>query len=100
MEKSSNVAAVACDFGWNDIGSWNAMSELVEPDNEGNRMLGNGYLHDTVNCYIHGGHRLISTVGIDNLAIIDTPDALLVLNREHTQSVKHLVNHLKIKKLM
>lgn len=98
MEKSSNVAAVACDFGWNDIGSWNAMSELVKPDTEGNRMLGHGILQDTTNCYIHGGHRLISTVGIENLAIIDTPDALLVLNREHTQSVKHLVNNLKDQK--
>jgi len=95
MEKSANLVTVASDFGWNDVGSWKAMSEFVEPDNEGNRILGNALLHDTNNCYIHGSERLIGTVGVSNLAIIDTPDALLVLNRDHTQSVKQLVHDLK-----
>ncbi len=95
MEKSSRVAAVACDFGWSDIGSWNALSELVEPDNQGNRIIGDTALHNTTNCYIHGSDRMIGTVGLDNLVIVDMPDALLVADRNHAQDVKHVVQRLK-----
>ncbi len=95
MEKSHRVAAVACDFGWNDIGSWNALSELTQADDEGNRILGDSILHDTANCYIHGTDRIIGTVGLDNLVIVDMPDALLVADRNRTQDVKHVVQRLK-----
>lgn len=95
MEKSQCVATVACDFGWNDIGSWNALSDLVEPDSSGNRFLGEGVLHDTVNCYIHGSDRVIGTVGLNNLVIVDMPDALLVADRSRVQDVKYVVQQLK-----
>ncbi len=95
MEKSDRVAAVAGDFGWSDIGSWNALSELVEPDSNGNRVLGNTVLHDTSNCYVHGSDRIISTIGIDNLVIVDMPDALLVADRNRAQDVRYIVQHLK-----
>lgn len=97
MEKSDRVAAVTCDFGWSDIGSWNALGELVEADSSGNRMIGNGVLHDTSNCYIHGEDRMIGTIGIDNLVIVDMPDALLVADRNRVQDVKYIVQQLKQK---
>ncbi|HSW93391.1 MAG TPA: mannose-1-phosphate guanylyltransferase/mannose-6-phosphate isomerase, partial [Gammaproteobacteria bacterium] len=95
MEKSGNVAAVTCDIGWNDIGSWNALSELTETDASGNRTIGNSILHDTADCYIHGTDRIIGTVGLNNLVIVDMPDALLVADRNRTQDVKHIVQQLK-----
>ncbi len=95
MEKSNRVAVVTCDLGWSDIGSWTALSELVEPDHFGNRVIGENVLHDTQNCYIHGSDRIIGTVGIENLVIVDMPDALLVANRNRAQDVKHIVQHLK-----
>jgi len=90
MEKSSQMAVVPCDIGWSDIGSWSALSDLVAPDETGNRVEGEALLHDVSNCYIRSGMRMIGAVGVDNLIIIDTPDALLVANRDRVQDVKHV----------
>lgn len=95
MEKSTQVAAVTCDFGWSDIGSWSALSELVEPDQAGNRLRGKGILHDTTNCYIHDTDRIIGTIGLNNLIIVDMPDALLIADRDRSQDVRHIVKQLK-----
>ncbi|MEW5973251.1 MAG: mannose-1-phosphate guanylyltransferase/mannose-6-phosphate isomerase [Pseudomonadota bacterium] len=95
MEKSDRVAVVACDIGWSDIGSWNAMSELSEADAQGNRIEGEALLHDTRNCYIHSPERLTAAVGVENLIIVDTPDALLVAHRDRAQDVRHIAQKLK-----
>jgi mannose-1-phosphate guanylyltransferase len=95
MEKSGSMAVVPCNIGWNDIGSWNALGDLVTPDAKGNRVEGQALLHDTANCYVRGGERMVAAVGVDNLLIIDTPDALLVVDRERAQDVKHIYNQLK-----
>jgi mannose-1-phosphate guanylyltransferase/mannose-6-phosphate isomerase len=95
MEKSRNVAVVPCNIGWSDIGSWNAVGELTAPDTDGNRIAGEVVLHDVSNCYIQSKQRIVGAVGIDNLVIIDTPDALLVADRDHVQDVKLLYARLK-----
>ncbi|MGI4849432.1 MAG: cupin domain-containing protein, partial [Janthinobacterium lividum] len=95
MEKSANMAVVPCTIGWNDIGSWTALGDLVDADQNGNRIEGEALLHDTTNCYIRGSERLVAAVGVDNLLIIDTPDALLVVDRSRAQDVKHIYNKLK-----
>jgi mannose-1-phosphate guanylyltransferase len=95
MEKSKNVAVVPCSIGWNDIGSWSALGVLTEPDAKGNRIQGEAQLYDVSNCYIQSSGRVVAAVGVDNLAIIDTPDALLVADRGHTQDVRHLYAALK-----
>lgn len=95
MEKSSDVAVVPCDIGWSDIGSWTAIGNLTEADAEGNRIEGEVLLHDVSNCYIQSRDRLVGAVGIDNLVIIDTPDALLVADRSRAQDVKHIYAKLK-----
>jgi mannose-1-phosphate guanylyltransferase / mannose-6-phosphate isomerase len=95
MEKSEQVAVVPCDIGWSDIGSWAALGDLTAPDANGNRIQGEVLLHDTQNCTIRTSHRLVGTVGVSDLVIIDTPDALLVADKTKAQDVKSIYSKLK-----
>ncbi|NIF76626.1 mannose-1-phosphate guanylyltransferase/mannose-6-phosphate isomerase [Paraburkholderia sp. Cy-641] len=96
MERLSNVAVVACDLGWSDIGSWKSMSELTPADSQGNRIEGvTATLYDVTDCYIRGGGRVIGALGVRDLVIVDTPDALLVASRDRAEDVKEIVAQLK-----
>ncbi|WP_420963224.1 mannose-1-phosphate guanylyltransferase/mannose-6-phosphate isomerase [Brucella sp. IR073] len=95
LEKASNIAVVGCDIGWSDIGSWNAVAELTAPDGTGNRIVGDAVLHDVKNCYIDSTERLVGAVGVKDLIIVDSADALLVAHKDEAQNVKHLVKQLK-----
>ena len=97
MEKSDQVAVVPCDIGWSDIGSWLALGDLQTPDENGNRIQGEAELHNTDNCTIHSLDRVVGVVGVSNLVIIDTPDALLVANKTNAQDIKHIYTSLKSK---
>ena len=97
MERSDQVAVVPSDFGWSDIGSWNAVKELVAPDASNNRALGEAIFVDSRNTFVQSEDRLVATVGVDNLMIIDTPDALLVAHPDKAQDVKKVVAQLKTK---
>jgi mannose-1-phosphate guanylyltransferase/mannose-6-phosphate isomerase len=94
MEKASNCAVVGADFGWSDIGSWKAMSELFESDEAGNRIHGKAVLVESKNCFIQGGDRVVAAVGVNDLVIVDTEDAVLVAHRDRVQDVKEVVNQL------
>lgn len=95
MERSSKVATVPCDIGWSDIGSWNAMSELSPADEQGNRIEGEAILHASTNNYVRSQRRLAALVGVENLIIVDTPDALLVAHKDHAQDIKVITAQLK-----
>ena len=95
LEKSERVAVVPCDIGWNDIGSWSALGDLDRANSDGNRIKGDVIAHDTHNCTIHADGRFVGTVGVENLIIIDTPDALLVANKSREQEVKNIFEELK-----
>ena len=95
MEQSDQVAVVPCTIGWSDIGSWTALGDLSAADSSGNRIDGEALLHDVSNCYIQSNNRVIGAVGVDNLIIVDTPDALLVADKARAQDVKHLYKKLK-----
>lgn len=95
MEKARNRAVVRCDFGWNDVGSWNALAALTDADDNGNRICGDVTAINTSDCYISSSDRIVGTVGIRDLIVVDTPDALLVANRSHAQDVKTLFEALK-----
>ena len=95
MEKSDKVAVVPGDFGWSDIGSWNAIRDLVEPDAGQNRVLGEAIFVDSTNTFVQSEDRLVATVGINDLMIIDTADALLVAHADKAQDVKKVVAQLK-----
>ena len=94
MERSQKVAVVPCELGWNDIGSWQAVRELVPADAHGNQCNGPTVLHDVSNCYIDS-KRMVGGVGLDDLIIIDTPDALLIADGKRTQDVKYIAQELK-----
>jgi mannose-1-phosphate guanylyltransferase / mannose-6-phosphate isomerase len=95
MEHSANIAVVPCNIGWSDLGSWNALSNLVPQDSNHNRIQGEIYTHAAHNNYIYSENRVVGAVGVNNLLIIDTPDALLIANQDHAQDVKHIYNQLK-----
>lgn len=99
MEKASNVAVVAASFQWSDIGSWAALSGQCEADSQGNTVQqeGEGQLIsiDSNNTHVRLGNRAVATLGVDNLLIVDTPDALLVADRSRHQDVKKVVETLK-----
>jgi mannose-1-phosphate guanylyltransferase/mannose-6-phosphate isomerase len=94
MEKASRCAVVGADFGWSDIGSWKAMSELYESDEAGNRIQGKAVLVESTNCFVQSGDRLVAAVGVNDLVIVDAGDAVLVANKDRVQDVKEVVNQL------
>jgi len=96
MERSSNVAVVPGDFGWSDIGSWVAMRDLTPADADGNRAAGNAVFVDSQDVYVQSDDRLVAAVGVQDLLVIDTPDAVLVAHPDKAQEVKKVVNRLKI----
>jgi mannose-1-phosphate guanylyltransferase/mannose-6-phosphate isomerase len=98
MEPASHqngISVVPCQLGWSDIGSWNALSELVEADQNDNRIVGDVFLEDSSNVFVHSEDRVVGGVGIQDLIIVDTPDALLVAHKNKAQSVKNIYNNLK-----
>jgi mannose-1-phosphate guanylyltransferase/mannose-6-phosphate isomerase len=95
IEKSNAVAVVSSDIGWSDIGSWSALGELIEPDASGNRVEGEALLQDVSNCYVRSHNRLLCAIGVQDLFIIDTPDALLIADKSRAQDVKGIYTKLK-----
>jgi mannose-1-phosphate guanylyltransferase/mannose-6-phosphate isomerase len=94
MERAENTAVVASDFGWSDIGSWKAISELYESDEAGNRIKGKAIMVGSTGCFVQGGERVVAAVGVKDLVIVDTGDAVLVADRDHAQDVKEVVAQL------
>ena len=94
MERADNTAVVASDFGWSDIGSWKAISELYESDEGGNRISGKAVMVGSTDCFVQGGERVIAAVGVKDLVIVDTGDAVLVADRNQAQDVKEVVTQL------
>jgi len=96
MEKAPKVALVPATFDWSDIGSWKAMSEIeTETDGEGNRVHGQAVLVESANCYIQSGTRMVAAVGVRDLVIVDSGDAVLVSHRDRAQQVKLVVERLR-----
>lgn len=98
MERAERRAVVPATFDWSDIGSWKAVSEIdngVRPDASGNRIVGSAIVVESQNCYIQGDKRMVAAVGVDNLLIVDTGDAVLVADRERAQQVKLVVDRLR-----
>jgi mannose-1-phosphate guanylyltransferase len=98
MEKSKNIAVVPADINWLDVGSWTALGSLSQQDENGNASEGECILIDVNNSYIKSHDRLVAMVGVDNIVVVDTPDALLIANKDNAQDVKKIVEQLKIEK--
>jgi mannose-1-phosphate guanylyltransferase len=95
MEKFHPLRTVPCDPGWNDVGDWDTLASLMQGDDDGNVTIGARHLAiETKRTLVHGRDRLIATVGVEDLVIVDTEDAVLVLPRSRAQDVKKLVEQL------
>ncbi len=95
LEKSDKIAVIPSDMGWEDVGSWSALDEVLARDASGNIQIGNVVNINTRNSTIYAGKRVIAAVGLENIVIADTPDATLVCTKESAQDVKKVVAFLK-----
>ena len=98
MEKSKKAALLPIDILWSDVGSWDSLPEVIKPDAEGNVKVGDVLALDTERTIVMGEKRLISTIGLKDLIIVDTVDALLIARRGQAQRVKEVVDMLKERK--
>jgi len=95
MEKTSDAVMVPLNAGWSDIGSWSAIWDSGEKNEQGNLFKGDVLSENTSGSYVHATHRLVTTVGVENLIIVETKDAVLVAHKDHVQDVKKIVDQLK-----
>ena len=95
MEKTSAAAMLPLDAGWSDVGSWSSLWEITPRDENDNAVQGDVILLDTTGCYVNSEHSLVSTIGVKDLIIVNTPDALLVANKGDTQDLSGLMEKLR-----
>ncbi|MDB4037945.1 mannose-1-phosphate guanylyltransferase/mannose-6-phosphate isomerase [Candidatus Thioglobus sp.] len=95
MEKSINLVIVPFNAGWSDVGSWSALYEVSKKDQNGNVLSGDTIAVDTSNSYVNANHHMVATIGVDNLIIVDTPDATLIASKDRVDEVKRVVKSLQ-----
>ncbi|MBF8748659.1 mannose-1-phosphate guanylyltransferase/mannose-6-phosphate isomerase [Pseudomonas monteilii] len=98
MENSHRVAVVPLDSGWNDVGSWAALWDIAEKDADNNVIKGDVYQEKVTNSYLCAEHRFLSVIGVQNLIVVETNDAVLVAHKDNVQDVKNIVSFLKAEK--
>ena len=94
MEKTDRAVMIPMDVGWSDVGSWSSLWEVSEKDVDGNHFVGDVLSTEAKNNYVHGQDRLVALVGVENIVVVDTTDALLVANMNDVQNVKEIVNQI------
>lgn len=95
MEHTADAVVVGLDADWNDVGSWSALWDVSPKDERGNVLTGDAWVHNSQNCYINSDEKLVAAVGVENLVIVSTKDAVLVMNKDRAQDVKKAVEFLK-----
>lgn len=95
MERTSESCVVPMDAQWSDLGSWSAFYDTASHDDDGNACVGDVIIHDAKGCYLHGTHRLVAALGVDDLVVVESADAVLVAHKERSQDVKVLLDSLK-----
>jgi mannose-1-phosphate guanylyltransferase len=98
MEKSGNILMIPCMFGWDDVGSWTALERIHERDEDGNIIRGNILSLDTKRCIIESNGKLIATLGVEDLIIVDTEDVTLICAKDKAQEIKLLLKELRAQK--
>ncbi len=96
MEKADNIHTIPGAFGWDDVGSWNAMERTFQTNDAGNIVNGNIITIDTNDCIIRGGQKLIACVGLKDLVVVDSDDATLICAKDSTQDIKKVLDNLKV----
>jgi mannose-1-phosphate guanylyltransferase/mannose-6-phosphate isomerase len=95
MEKAKQVVMVEADIGWTDLGSWTAVGEVAKTNRKGNILVGNVLDLDSRNSVVYGDKRLVATIGLEDMIVVDSPDATLVCPKDRAQDVKKVVDQLK-----
>lgn len=95
MEKTAQAKVLPIDVGWSDVGSWSALWQVADQDADGNVHRGDVMSENCRNTYVWSGNRLVSTLGLENMIVVDTDDALLIAHQDHVQDVKKIVARLK-----
>ncbi|HEX4893551.1 MAG TPA: mannose-1-phosphate guanylyltransferase/mannose-6-phosphate isomerase [Hyphomicrobiaceae bacterium] len=95
MEKTRLAAMLPVDVGWSDVGSWSSLWDIAPHDENGNYVNGDAVLEDSTNLFVHSERSLVSTIGVKDLVIVDTPDALLVADKSRSQDVSRVVAKLR-----
>jgi mannose-1-phosphate guanylyltransferase len=95
MEGAGDVIVIPVDIGWSDVGSWASLMDLLPANAEGNVVVGSHVGIDTSDTLVFGGERLIATIGLEGVVLVDTEDALLVCPRERAQEVREIVRKLR-----
>lgn len=98
MEKSNKVFLIKGNFDWSDVGSWEEVYQLSEKDENGNAKMGDFYAENSFGSYVFNPKKFTAIVGLENIIVIETDDALLICNRDNAQDVKHVVDYLKMNK--
>ena len=98
LEKSKNIYVVTANFKWNDVGSWRALYDVLNPNDEGNIIRGNGKVIDGENNLIQSDKNFTAIIGLDNVVVVNTKDATLVVKKDDVEKVKDLVSFLEKKK--
>jgi mannose-1-phosphate guanylyltransferase/mannose-6-phosphate isomerase len=95
MERTTQAAVIPAEFEWSDVGSWSALWDIAEKDGAGNAARGDVQMQDTRDSLVFGDRRLVATLGVEGLIIVDSDDALLVADRSRSQDVREVVEDLK-----
>ena len=95
MEKTSHAVVVPMDAGWSDVGSWSSLWDISKKDSEGNSTHGDVILHNTQNSYVRSSNKLVSVIGVDDLVVVVTKDAVMVAKKDSVQHVKSIAHQLK-----
>lgn len=95
MEKTGDAVVVPLSCGWSDVGSWSALWEVSDKDSEGNALLGDVLSQNSKNCYVRSDSKLVTTIGVEDLIIVESDDAIMVAHKDHVQDVKNTVAELK-----
>jgi len=96
MEHTRDGVVVSADIGWSDVGSWSALADVQDKDADGNAVRGDVYLDSTSNTLVRAESRIVAVVGVKDLVVVETPDAVLVAHKDQVQRVKNVVDHLKL----
>lgn len=95
MEKTDRAAVIPADIGWSDIGSWQSLFDLDKKDSQENVTHGNIITQDSKNSYLRAEHRQLITLGVKNLIVVETKDAILILHKDHSQNIKSVIQKMR-----
>lgn len=99
MEKVKDIYVIPCVFGWDDVGSWTALERINDSDENGNVVRGNSLSIDTKRCIIESNGKLIATLGVEDLIIVETDDVTLICNKDKAQEIKSLIKEIRVQKM-